>query len=105
MDKKKEVLFYITKDGKCPIKNWLKKLDLKSRGRINVRLQRLEYGAYGDYKQISSNLYELRFFFGSGYRVYFTEKNNNIVLLLSGGDKDSQKKDIKQIEKIVELLE
>jgi hypothetical protein len=62
MDKKKEVLFYITKDGKCPIKNWLKKLDLKSRGRINVRLQRLEYGAYGDYKQISSNLYELRFF-------------------------------------------
>jgi putative addiction module killer protein len=59
--------------------------------------ERLEQqGHYGDYKNVGNGVYEMRFFFGSGYRVYFAEDGDTIVLLLSGGDKGSQDKDIVQ---------
>jgi putative addiction module killer protein len=57
----------------------------------------LEYvaqGNYGDYKSVGEGVYELRFFFGKGYRVYFGEDGDTIVVLLQGGDKSSQSKDI-----------
>ncbi|ABE05161.1 type II toxin-antitoxin system RelE/ParE family toxin [Rickettsia bellii] len=56
------------------------------------------------YKNIQGKLYELRFFFSRGYRIYFTEKNNEIILLLNAGDKDTQSKDIKKALEIMEEI-
>ena len=70
--------------------------------KILARLNRVENGNFGDSKQIGTDLFELRFFFGAGLRIYYTVREHKVVLLLSGGDKSSQAKDIK---KAAELLE
>lgn len=105
MQKTKEVRFALSKDGKCHIKEWLQALDPQTRARVHIRLVRLEYGAYGDYKRIDNRISELRFFFGNGYRIYFAERDNKLILLLNGGDKSSQSKDIKQAKIILDTLE
>lgn len=66
-----------------------------------LRLDRLKDGNFGDCKQLDEYLYELRFNFGSGYRVYYTVKDNTIILLINGGDKKSQIKDIKTAKEII----
>jgi len=74
---------------------WLTKLkDASIRNRLLVRLDRIETGNFGDFKQIDNNLFELRFFFGGGLRIYYTIRDGKVVLLLTGGDKSSQTKDI-----------
>ena len=93
--KPKQVIIYEDESGVQPFKNWLNDLrDPKTRRRILQRLSRLENGNYGDYKSLKDGVFELRFTFGSGYRVYFGEDGDQIVLLLCGGDKSSQTKDI-----------
>ena len=96
MKEEKEIQFFVSENGKCYIKDWLKKLDIQTRAKINVRLVRLKYGSYGDYKRLDNKLSELRFFFSNGYRIYFTEHDSKIILLLNAGDKSSQDKDIKK---------
>jgi putative addiction module killer protein len=66
------------------------------RKRILARVSRLQQGNYGDCESVGDGVSELRLFFGSGYRVYFGEKDNQIVVLLCGGDKSTQSKDIEQ---------
>lgn len=95
---------YIDDNGKEPIKDWLKSLEGTTRKRILLRFDRLKDGNFGDYKQLDEYLYELRFNFGSGYRVYYTFENNTIVLLINGGDKKSQAKDIKKAQDIINQL-
>ena len=74
---------------------WLKKIrDKKVLHRFDVCFNRIINGNFGDAKQVATNLFELRFFFGSGYRIYSTIRKKKIVLLLCGGDKLSQSKDI-----------
>ena len=58
----------------------------------------------GDYKFIGNKIYELRIHCGAGYRVYYTLRTNTIILLLAGGDKSSQKKDIEKAKAILEEL-
>ena len=91
----KQIKFYQLKSGKEPVKDWLVSLDVSTRVKIIKRLERLYDDNFGDYKQIASNLYELRFFFGKGYRIYYTIENNIVVILLYAGDKSNQQKDIK----------
>ena len=91
----KQIKFYQLENGKEPVKDWLVSLDSTTRVKIIKRLERLYDDNFGDYKQITSNLYELRFFFGKGYRIYYTIENNIVVLLLYAGDKSNQQKDIK----------
>lgn len=95
---------FIDDNGKEPIKDWLKTLDGTIRKRILLRLERLKDGNFGDYKQLSEFLYELRFDIGAGYRIYYTFENETIVLLISGGDKKSQTKDIKNATEILNKL-
>ena len=84
---------------------WLKKIrDKKVLHRLDVRFNRIANGNFGDAKQIAANLFELRFFFGSGYRIYYTVRKKKIVLLLCGGDKSSQSKDIAQAKNLLGLL-
>jgi putative addiction module killer protein len=85
---------------------WFRKLkDSLIRIKILARLSRVENGNFGDFKQIDSDLYELRFFFGSGVRVYYTVKNKEIVLLLVGGDKSSQQNDIDKAKLLLKQME
>ncbi len=76
---------------------WLKGLrDITGKGKILVRIKRTESGNLGDYKALGSGLYEMRIDYGPGYRLYFMKDQNTIILLLSGGIKSSQEKDIKK---------
>jgi putative addiction module killer protein len=91
----KQVVFYADENGNEPFGAWLNKLrDKQGRRRILNRLLRVQQGNYGDVEPIGEGLSELRLFFGSGYRVYFGEEEGNIVIILCGGDKDSQSRDI-----------
>lgn len=91
----KEVLVYADEAGHEPFTAWLNQLrDRAGRQRVLARLRRLEQGNFGDCKALGDGVYELRVFFGPGYRVYFGEDDNTIVVLLTGGDKRSQAKDI-----------
>ena len=93
----KQVFVYAKENGKEPFTDWLYGLrDVMGRKRILARLARLKSVNYGDCEAVGDGVSELRMFFGSGYRVYFGERNNNIVILLCGGDKKSQSKDIEQ---------
>jgi len=62
-------------------------------------------GSFGDHKTISLNLFELRMFFGPGFRVYYTIQGREIIFLLAGGDKSTQKKDIVKAEELLKQLE
>lgn len=74
---------------------WLKKLrDRQGRLRILKRLRRLSDGHFGDCQPVGEGVHELRMFFGPGYRVYFSQQGDTVILLLAGGDKDNQAGDI-----------
>ena len=88
---------YQTQDKQEPFTKWLRSLhDQKTRDRIRKRLDRLEDGNFGDCAFVGGGVFELRLHFGPGYRVYFGEVDNTIVLLLCGGDKASQTRDIQR---------
>lgn len=91
---------YVTIAGQCPFDEWFDNLDPNSQARIDVRLDRLRLGNFGDHKQIGEGVYELRFFFGPGYRLYFGKMKGQIILLLLGGSKKQQNKDIKTAQKL-----
>ncbi len=85
---------------------WFSKLkDSVTKSRVLGRLSRVENGNFGDFKQISSTLFELRFFFGAGFRIYYTIQNDVVVILLVGGDKSSQEKDIATATELLAILE
>lgn len=87
---------YVTPAGKIPFLNWLDNIkDPVIRTRIKHRLDRMEAGNNGDWKSVGEGVFELRLAFGSGYRIYFAEKVDVIIILLCGGNKGSQQKDIK----------
>ncbi|MFW6332664.1 MAG: type II toxin-antitoxin system RelE/ParE family toxin [Thermodesulfobacteriota bacterium] len=95
-DNKIEILEYITSDGKNPFHHWLRSLkDQVARARIRVRLNRVRLGNFGDCKSVGGGINELRVDVGPGYRVYFGRDGMQIVILLCGGAKKSQSKDIK----------
>jgi putative addiction module killer protein len=81
---------------------WLKRLkDTNARARINVRLKRISLtGNLGDTKPVGEGVYELRVDYGPGYRVYYSQRGNEILLLLIGGEKSSQQKDIEKAKKL-----
>ena len=94
--KPKKVIVYQDENGKEPFTNWLNGLrDQKGRRAILKRIGRLEHGLYGDCESVGEGVFELRLFIGPGYRVYFGEEDAHIVVLLCGGDKDSQSRNIK----------
>jgi len=72
--------------------------------RIMSRIYRMEKGNMGDVKTVGQNLFEMRFFFGPGLRIYYTIRENTVVLLLCGGNKSTQEKDIEKAKNILEEL-
>jgi putative addiction module killer protein len=90
-----EIDYYVTAQGGKPFKDWLEGLrDVQGRARIRVRLDRVRLGNLGDHRSVGAGVQELRIDYGPGYRVYFGTEGQRVVLLLLGGDKSSQTRDI-----------
>ena len=86
---------YVKPDGSIPFREWLHNLrDIEARARIRVRLNRVRLGNFGDAKSVGDGVSELRIPLGPGYRVYFGRAGSTVVLLLCGGDKSTQNRDI-----------
>ena len=93
----KKLRFYQTENGNEPFKKWLESIkDKTAMAQINNRVRRLALGQHGDCKRVGKGVFELRIHYSRGYRVYFSEHGKELVILLLGGDKGSQKRDIKQ---------
>ena len=90
-----EVRYYQTADGETPLAQWLRGLrDGQTRARIVARIDRLKVGLIGDWKSVGGGVCELRIDHGPGYRVYYGQEGTTLILLLCGGDKSTQAKDI-----------
>jgi putative addiction module killer protein len=76
--------------------DWINSMnDRVGRARIQVRVDRLVHGNPGQHRSLTDGVYELKIDFGPGYRVYYTQRDGVVIVLLAGGDKSSQQKDIK----------
>ena len=95
MPKKIEIVVYQTEEGTSPLETWLLKLrDRQAKLRITRRIQRLALGNIGDHRGLGDGLAELRIDHGPGYRVYYCQDGDTIILLLCAGDKRTQTADI-----------
>jgi putative addiction module killer protein len=84
---------------------WFTRLrDRQAKARIDIHIRRLSLGNPGDVKPIGAGVSELRIDYGPGYRVYFVQRDNAVVILLAGGDKKSQSRDIKMALELVQEL-
>jgi len=87
-------------------KKWFKTLkDRKARARIDIRIKRISLGNLGDVKSVGKGVFELRIDCGPGYRVYFVERDRIRIILLAGGKKSTQNKDIKKAQELARLVE
>src|SRR5262245_48593011 len=92
-----KILQYQTARGRQPLAEWLAELtDTTGRARITARLDRLQAGLRGDWKCVGGPVCELRIDYGPAYRVYYVEDRSGFVLLLCGGTKQTQAKDIEK---------
>lgn len=99
-----EIRVYTTASGQKPYLTWENSLNREGRAIVTTRLNRLRIDNFGDCKPVkgSRGVYELRIHFGPGYRIYFGKAGKTIVLLLCGGDKSTQRKDMKKAQEFWE---
>jgi putative addiction module killer protein len=84
---------------------WFSRLrDRAAKARIDIRIRRLSLGNPGDVKPVGSGISEMRIDYGPGYRIYFTQCGPTIVILLAGGDKSTQEKDIRTAHELADKL-
>lgn len=87
---------YVTPAGRNPFRQWLDSLSTEVRARVQIRVLRFELGNLGDAKALGGGIWEARLMFGAGYRIYFGRDGAAIILLLTGGDKASQRRDVQR---------
>lgn len=93
----REIRQYITSEGKILFDEWLNALrDIRAQARIEQWLDRLKLGNIGDCKPVDDGVYELRIDYGGGYRIYFSQIGSVVILLLCGGDQNTQNRDIRK---------
>ena len=87
-------------------RNWFDSLkDKNTRIRIDILIRRLSLGNPGDVKPVGEGIFEIRIDHGPGYRVYYVQKKNQIIILLAGGDKSTQSRDISKAQELARKLE
>ena len=84
------VAHYVTEDGTDYFDKWFLTLSAQARSRIQTRIDRMEFGNFGDCKTVGRGVFELRIDFGPGYRLYFGQDGEDLVILLGGGTKKRQ---------------
>jgi len=90
-----EIEFYRTPTGRCPFDIWFDRIkERQTRSKIYTRLDRLRMGNFGNCKSLSDGIGELRLDYGPGIRIYYSKIGNKVILLLCGGEKNSQDRDI-----------
>ncbi len=95
----REIQRYVTPDSKIPFDQWYYSLqDRKTQAKINLRLEQVKLGNLGDYRSVGEGVYEFKINYGPGYRIYFGQIGLKVVLLLCGGDKSTQKQNIRQAQ-------
>jgi putative addiction module killer protein len=95
MTGKYEIVVYRTAMGREPFYEWLSSLDKSVEGRVQTRIERLEWGHFGNAKALKDGLFEIKFK-SPPFRIYYAFFDKQIVLLISGGDKRQQSNDIKK---------
>jgi putative addiction module killer protein len=96
-----EIKLLATEDGRSPFEVWYNAIrDNQVRARIRSRITRIRAGNFGDCKSVGEGVNELRLDFGPGYRIYYSVANQTVVILLVGGDKATQDKDIANARKL-----
>ena len=90
-----ELVYYETESGNVPFREWFESLkDSKTQDILDARLLRLRSGNFGKYESLGLGLFELKIYYGPGYRIYFGIAGAKVILLLTGGNKSTQDKDI-----------
>lgn len=96
----KELRLYITERGECPYEKWLSSIrDVRARSIVRTRITRLRLGNFGDCKPVGAGVFELRVHYGPGYRIYFGNDENTVIILLCGGAKHTQPRDIETAQR------
>src|SRR2546426_8289439 len=96
----RELELYATEEGRVRFTEWLDSLrDRRGHEKIRARLNRIRLGNFGDCKSVGEGVEELRIDFGPGYRIYFARRGSMVVILLCGGEKKTQSKDISTARK------
>lgn len=90
----KSIVQYETEDGACPFADWFDGLDAKAALKVRSAIARIEAGNLGDVKPVGDGVSERRLTYGPGYRIYFGQEGDKLVVLLVGGTKKRQSKDI-----------
>ena len=99
----KQIIHYYTQEGKCPYKDWFNDLDASIQIRVDKRIEKLRGGNYGDHHWLQkSELSQLRMDFGKGYRIYYYDLDDTLILFVAGSEKKDQKKVIQQANKYFE---
>lgn len=91
-----EVRKYVGPTGRCPFDDWVEKLDHSAAAKVLTAILRMEQGNLGDHKSVGGGVLERRVHTGPGYRLYFGRDGQRLVLLLGGGTKSSQARDIRE---------
>lgn len=92
----KEIEIYVTDEGVAPFETWLSGIaDKRTQAVIDARLARARLGLIGDAREVGDGVHELKIDFGSGFRLYFANVGRTMIVLLLGGSKGTQKRDIK----------
>ncbi len=92
-----DISYYETENGEKPFQKWLDGLkDITGRAKVHIRIDRARLGNLGDTRAVGEGVHELKINYGPGYRVYYAIDGDKIILLLLGGDKSDQSKDINQ---------
>lgn len=89
---------YITEADVSPFAKWFNKMDVQAALKVNTYLTRIGNGNFSTVKGVGKGVYECRIDFGSGYRVYFGKDGDKIIILLGGGTKKRQQRDIEQAQ-------
>jgi len=85
---------------------WYKGLeDIRAKARIDIRLNSVKKGVFGDQRSVGNGIFELKINYGPGYRIYYKKIKNDILILLCGGDKSTQEDDVEKAKKILKELE
>ena len=95
-----EIRYYVASDGQQPFATWFADLEAVARAKVTRAIVRLEQGNFSNVKTVGEGVFEYRIDFGPGYRVYFGQDGPALVILLTGGTKQRQQRDIAQAKEL-----
>ena len=98
--KERHIVMLQLSNGKAPFESWYNNLDLILQRAIDARITRLAVGNFGDHKSVGGGVFELRISKGPGLRIYYGLNGNELIVLVGGGDKGTQKCDIEKAKKL-----